>query len=218
MSDTNTTPTPESTDNSQASPPATPQGNNGGNEAAFSQADVDRITTRARHEAREIVQKKLLEDLGLESIDSLKSIITDAQKRKESEMSEAQKLQLQIEALTKKAQEAEQRALATETRYLNEQRRNVFESALTASGSSNAKRVYTLLQLDKPTEFLSVFGDDATPDDGKLKALVKQVQADYPEYFGNPGAGSPSNSNGVAPNSMNNDEVAKQIRKKFGKL
>jgi hypothetical protein len=212
MSDTSIT--PDSTDNPQAPQPTTPTETTGG----ITQADIDRIVSERLKRDRESQQAKLLESLGVTSLDEAKSALADKRKADEAAMSEAQKLQLQIEALTKKAQEAEQRALATETRYLNEQRRNVFESALTASGSSNAKRVYTLLQLDKPTEFLAVFGDDATPDDGKLKALVKQVQADYPEYFGNPGAGSPSNSNGVAPNSMNNEEVAKQIKRKFGKL
>lgn len=216
MSDTTTTNT-ENTDDKQVPTPETSQGKpEGKTEPTFTQADIDRLMTKTRHEARDSVQKKLLEDLGLDSFDTLKSIISDAQKRKEAEMSETQKLQAQIEAMQKKVAEAEQRAKDEAEKRLGEQRRNIFEAAIASSGGNNPKRVYTLLQLEKPNDFLAVFGDDATADEGKLKALIKQVQADYPEYFGSKGAGSPSNANGDAPKA--GEEAKRQVAQGISRI
>lgn len=214
MSDTNSTPTPETPDTPQPTPTTPSEQITGG----FTQADVDRIIADRLKRDREAQETKLKERYGVSDLSEVEALIKAKREADEAALSETQKLQAQIDALTRKAQEAEQRAKETENKYLNEQRRSVFENALTASGSTNAKRVYTLLQLDKPNDFASVFGDDATPDDNKLKSLIKQVQADYPEYFGNPGAGSPSNGNGVAPNSQNTDDIQKQLKKRFGKL
>jgi hypothetical protein len=217
MSDTTQTEQPNTT---TPSTPDTSQGTTEGKDAKFTQADLDTYAGKARTEARTAAQKKFLEELGIESVDNLKTILADVKKRQESELSEAQKLQAQIEAANKKAAEAEQRAKDTEAKYLAEQRRSAFESAVTAGGGNNAKRVYALLQMEKPDDYLSVFAaDSAAPDDAKLKALIKQVQTDYPEYFGAPGAGSPSNAHGIAPNVQQKVEEAKQdVEKKFGRL
>jgi hypothetical protein len=214
MSDTTQTEQPNTT--TQPTPDTSQGKDEGTKERNFTQADLDTYAGKARTEARAAAQKKFLEDLGIESVDSLKSILEDVKKRKESELSESQKLQQQIEAANKKVQEAEQRAKDTEAKYLAEQRRSAFESAV---GGNNPKRVYALIQLEKPADFAAVFGEDATPDKGKLDALIKQVQADYPEYFGAAGAGSPSNAGGVAPTAQKPIEDArKEIQKKHGSL
>lgn len=206
----NSNPQPQNT----ATPPETP------NAGGFSQADVDRIITERLKRDREAQQAKWLESLGVTSLDDAKTTLEKQRKADEAALSETQKLQAQIEAANRKVQEAEQRAKDIESKYLNEQRRGVFESAITANGGNNAKRVYALLQMDKPDDFLSVFGDGAIPDDAKLKALIKQVQADYPEYFGNPGAGSPSAAHGINPTSAQRatEEAQAEIDKRFGKL
>lgn len=218
MSDTNTQ---QTTDTTQASQPETSQGSTEGTqEALFTQSHVDTIATRARKEAREIERKKVLEDLGIENFDSLKSLLKEHQDRKQAEMSELEKAQAQIDAANRKAQDAEKRIQEMETRILNDARRNVFETAVTTNGGTNAKRLYMLVQAEKPTEFTALFGDDATPDDSKLKAFIKQVQADFPEYFGTQGAGSPSASGGIAPTSLQRatEDAKKEIEKLHGKL
>lgn len=202
-------------DNPQATQPVTPQDTTTG---GATQADIDRIISERLKRDRQVQEEKRKERFGGLSDDEMLALIEKQRKADEAALSETQKLQAQIEAANRKAQEAENKYQEMQARVLNEQRRNVFESAITASGGTNAKRLYMLVQAEKGTEFTALFGDDATVDDGKLKAFVKQVQADFPEYFGNSGAGSPSNSNGVAPNSQNNDELAKQLKKKFGKL
>lgn len=207
---------PEKTDTTPpAQPPATPPENSGG----FTQADVDRIIADRLKRDREAQQAKLLESLGVTSLDDAKTALDAKRKADEAALSETQKLQAQIETANKKAAEFEQRAKDTEAKYINEQRRNVFEGAVTASGGNNARRVYALMQLEKPADFAAVFSEDATPDDGKLKALIKQVQSDYPEYFGSAGAGSPSNAGGMAPTVQKvTEDTKKEIEKKFGKL
>jgi hypothetical protein len=99
-------------------------------------------------------------------------------------------------------------------------RKQAFLNAVQTSGGTNATRIYALMQVEKPDALSSVFGDDdATPDEGKMKSLIKQVQVDYPEYFGTSGAGSPSNSNGVAPTSQQQTEkTVQQMTAKFGKM
>ena len=58
------------------------------------------------------------------------------------------------------------------------------------------------MQAEMANMFDAVFDDGSTsPDEGKMKALVKEVQTKFPMFFGTAGAGSPSNNGGVNPTS-----------------
>lgn len=214
MSDpTQQTPEPS---NPQPQNPATPPETT--NTGGFSEADVERIVKDRLERDRKAREDKRKERYSGLSDDDVLALVEKQRKADEAALSELEKAQAQIDAANKKAQDAETKYQEMQARVLSEQRRNVFESAITASGGTNAKRLYMLVQAEKGTEFTALFGDDGTVDDGKLKAFIKQVQADFPEYFGNAGAGSPSNAHGFAPNSQNTSEIEKRLKKKFGRM
>jgi hypothetical protein len=213
MSDTPITPD----NNPQPITPATPQDTNTG---GFTQADVDRIVGERLKRDREAQETKLKERYGVTDLSEVEKLLEAKRKADEAALSELEKAQAQIDAANRKAQDAEKRIQEMETRILNDARRGVFETAVTSNGGTNAKRLYMLVQAEKGNEFTALFGDDATSDDSKLKAFIKQVQADFPEYFGTQGAGSPSASGGIAPTSLQRatEDAKKEIEKKFGKL
>lgn len=220
MSDTEQTPNTETpkpvTDNPQPTTPSDKQGDSG--QTTFTQADLDRIIADRLKRDRESQQAKWLESLGVTSLDDAKTALEAKRKSDEAAMSELEKYQVQLDKANKRAEEAERLRIDLENRILADSRKQTFVSAIRDNGGSNPERVYALLQVEKPDDYKSIFGEGATPDDNKLKALIKQVQADYPEYFGTQGAGSPSNAQGIAPNSQNTEDLERQMKKKFGKL
>jgi alanyl-tRNA synthetase len=188
-------------------------------EATFTQADVDRIVGERAKRAQEAAINKMLTELGFERPDDLKALVTDAKKRKDAEMSELEKAQVAIDAANKKAKEAEDRYQQAQQEMLNRERKQAFLKATRDSGGSNPDDLFILVQAKHQSEFVSVFGDDAIPDESKMKTFMKQVQSSFPAYFGTSGAGSPSNSNGVAPTSQQETEkTVQQMTAKFGKM
>lgn len=218
MSDTEQTPnteTPKPADNPQ---PTTPSVTQGASEPTFTQADIDRIITDRLKRDREAQQAKLLESLGVTSLEDAKTALETKRKADEAAMSELEKAQAEIEKARKQAQEAMQAKTALEQQILADKRKNAFLKAATENGGGQVDDLFILVTAKHGNDFSSVFGEDATPDDAKMKAFIKQVQASFPAYFGVAGAGSPSNANGVAPNSRNTEDLEKQLKKKFGKL
>jgi hypothetical protein len=220
MSDTQETPNTETQDTPQASQPDSTQGQQSANpEATFTQADIDRIVGERAKRAQDTAINKLLTDLGFEKPDELKALVKDAKARKEAEMSEIEKATAAIEAANKKAQEAEQRYQQAMQQMLDRDRKGAFLKAVQASGGGNVDDLFILVSAKHGDDFKSVFGDDATPDEAKMKAFVKQVQASFPAYFGTQGAGSPSTNNGIAPNSdTENEMTVREMTRKFGNL
>lgn len=88
---------PEVPDSSTASPGEPAAANSGDNDAAiFTQADADRIALKARNEAKRSAYNTLLEELGLNDVDTLKARVKDSITREQSERTELEKLQAEI--------------------------------------------------------------------------------------------------------------------------
>jgi hypothetical protein len=207
MSEPIETPKPETP--AQGSQPATPQGNEGGSpEPTFTQVEMDKTMGKVRAEAREATTKKLLEDLGIEDLDTARALLAETKKRKEAEMSELEKAQTAIDAANKKALEAEQKVQEMQASILANGRKQAFLKAANDSGGQNLDDLFILVQASMNSDFESVFGDDALPDEGKMKKFIADVQKAKPAYFKSSGAGSPSTSNGIAPRSTDNTEQA----------
>ncbi len=220
MSDTDTQPTPTPPEPNTASIPDTSQGadakTEGTNEATFTQADVDRIVSERAKRASESAISKFLEQLGVSNADEAKATIEAEKKRKESEMSDLEKAQAEIESAKQVAEEALAAKTALEAQILANGRKQAFLKAVGNSGGQNADDLFILVQAKHGNDFVSVFGDDSTPDDKKMEAFIKQVQGSFPTYFGSAGAGSPSNAQGVAPNQADfTEEAMKAWRSKL---
>lgn len=78
------------------------------NQGAFSQEDLDRIVGKTRAEARQTGRNELLQELGIDDFDNLKTIIQSAQERAEAEKTAQQKL-AELQGANTRAKQLEQR-------------------------------------------------------------------------------------------------------------
>lgn len=210
MSDTEQQ-TPEAGTPPVASTPDTSQGtanNEGATEATFTQAELDRIVGERAKRASEAAISKLLQSLGVENVEQAQSTFEDAKKRREAEMSELEKAQAQIEAAQKQAKEALEAKQSLEQTIIANGRKQAFLKAVADGGGSNADDLFILVNAKRANDFTAVFDEDTSPNEAKMKQFIKQVQNDFPTYFGTSGAGSPSNNNGVARSSADFSEEA----------
>ena len=99
-------------------PPKEPGKKKEEDEKLIPQKQVNELVGQARIQARETAQKKLFESLGVTSEEELMRVWTEAQKLKESQMSDAEKAQAEIDRLTKDASTAME--LAKQNEALNE--------------------------------------------------------------------------------------------------
>lgn len=196
------------TQNTASTPTQTGAANPGSTEAKlFTQADVDRILNEKlekapQREAR--IKAELLKQLGLAEdadFNTLKSTIEEARKRKEADMSEADKARAELERERKAREAAEQKALTIEA----ERRNDRIASALTsAAGKLKANDTDDVLRYarDKHAEALTALIDDSGEiDQKKVDTLMDKIKAEKAHYFTPPVQpfGSPSNSGGRMP-------------------
>lgn len=189
-----------------------------GDDKRFTQDELDRIISDRLKRDRESTKNQLFESLGVQNADELKSILEETRKRKESEMSELEKAQAEIDKYKAQAEAAKAQAEQIAAQRLADARKSAFIEAIRHSGGSDESELYILVNASMQDELNAVFDDgQAKPDETKLKGLVQAVQGKYPKYFGNPGAGSPSNSGGVNPQSKQAalEDAQKEIDKLF---
>lgn len=203
MSDTNEQATPQNdTQTTDSSPqiPDTAQGQ-ASSEATFTQNELNKHAGERALRAKEAERKRILEELGIEDVDSAKALLDESRKRKEAEMSELEKADAKIAEANRKAQEAEQKLQAMQEQMLANKRKQAFLSAVRDSGGQNVDDLFILVQAGMSDDFLKVFDDNAEPNTALMEKFIKQIQASKPAYFGTASAGSPSVNNGVAPNA-----------------
>lgn len=204
---------------SQGLSTATPQPKQGENtEPTFTQADVNDIATRTRREARESERKKLLEDLGAENFDTLKSLLADAKQRKEAEMSETDKLKKQLEDYQKQLDSEKQQRAALEQARVNDRRDNGLLELL--DKAHNKVQVLNLIKTDKPDGVVELIKEDGTFDEVKAKKLIADYTAENAYLFKSGAPGSQSNSDGRPPQPERKalEQAQAELNKKFGKL
>lgn len=193
----------------------------GQGEKTFTQAELEfHISERLKRD-RETQQKQIFESLGVNGLDDLKQVIEAKRKADEAQMSEVEKAQAKIAEYERKAQEAEQKLTEMQNQRIADGRKSAFADAIRQSGSDQSNHLYVLMQAEMADMFNAVFDDGSTtPDDGKMKALVKEVQTKFPMFFGTAGAGSPSNNGGVNPTSKQQsfEDAQRETIEKYGKL
>lgn len=178
-------------DQSTASTPTqTGAANPGSTEAKFTQADVDRILKEKLEKAPERearIKAELLKQLGLADdadFNVVKSTIADAQKRKESEMTEAQK----ATELAEKVIKERDAAIAERDKERAERRQDRIESelrsALTTAKANNPKTVLSYVLVNHRDAMQALLTDDGKIDDKAMTALIETVQKEDPTLFG----------------------------------
>jgi hypothetical protein len=196
-----------------SSPPETPPaqtGDTGTSEQTFTQADVDRLMGERARRAKEAAISDLLKDLGFDKADELKAVIADAKKRKEAEMSEAEKLQAQITALEAEKAAAESKVQEAEQRVLETRRNSAIIAALT--GAEKPQSVLTLLEKEHAELVGKALTADGTVDEKAVAALVEAARKDYAGMFKVAGPGTGSHNGGRA-STTHTDKILDQLFK-----
>ncbi len=172
-------------------------------ETTFTQADLDRVAGNTRKEARQAAINELLKELGLDNTEALKATVTDAQKRKQDEMTEAQKLQERIDKLTQERDNAAQRAQEVEAARIADKVNGKLEALATKARVEHPEDVVKFLRDNHSDDVKALIGEDGKIDDKAAERLLEVVKKARPNWFAVSGLGSPSNRDGRPPQPSN---------------
>jgi hypothetical protein len=189
-------PKPEAT-----TPPATPP-DNAGEAAKFTQADVDRLLGERAKRAAESATNKILASLGFESVDDLKKLVTTAKERAEAELSEAQKLQKQLETLTAEKQSVQAQLDAEKKERIADKRNAAVLAAASEARAVNSDDVLLWAEkfgADHNAPLDKVINDEGQIDKKAIEMIITAAKKERPNYFQQGGPGSPSNRDGQPP-------------------
>lgn len=198
---TETTVTPVPTDTQQEK-----KGDKAGaavTEQTFTQADVDRIAGNTRKEAKSAAISELLKELGFEKPDDLKAIVSEAQKRKQDEMSEADKLRADLAKLTQERDNAAQRAQEVEAARIADKVNGKLEALAVKARVEHPEDVVKFLRDNHSDDVNALVNEAGAIDDKAAEKLLEVVKKARPNWFAVGGPGSPSNRDGrpVAPDN-----------------
>jgi YesN/AraC family two-component response regulator len=168
-------------------------------EAKFTQADVDRLIAERLKRADEAREKKLLERLGVDTLDTAAERLKKAADLEAAQMSEIEKAQKELENERKKAT-----AYEDQIKTMLAQQRIDRRNSKIVELAKDAKAKYpddTIAWAEKnmPEELASAMAEDGTIDEKAIKALVDAHKKARPEVFVGGGPGSPSNNGGTPP-------------------
>lgn len=212
-------------DNTTSTEPenVTGENNNGqsSGERMFTQSELDAIIrdrlSRAKAQADDKVTS-LLGELGVESPDMLKTMLSDYNKRREAEMSEAEKAQAEAERLRKELMEAKTAAEEAQRQRESDRRNRIISDALKVAGAQHPDDLL-LIASNLGLSFDNAFNENGEPVTTELQAIASKLKELRPNAFGSSAPGSPSNAGGRVSNTEQvMKEAQKQIQRKFGLL
>jgi len=179
---------------------------------------VNKLVGEARQSGRTSAEKSLLEALGLDSIDALKSLVESEKQRKEAEMSEVEKAQ----ALAEKARQELEAARNENAKILKQMRDNQRDSGLLSllSNAHEPQKALILLKAEKAEAVDSLLGEDGTFNTEAAQKLITDYQTQNGYLFKSSNPGSPSNSGGKPPKPQAKlmEEAALEVKNKFGSI
>lgn len=156
--------------------------------------------------ARATAVKDFLKELGLDSPDTLKTILTDAKKaadeRKEADkanLSEVEKIRLQM-AETAAAKSEAEKLLATERETFKLER---LDSALRLQVAGAKYPALVVKAIYDDNEAAKLLDEDGKPNAKAIEKAVEKARTDYADLFKEPAKtpGSPSNGMNRAPDT-----------------
>lgn len=196
----------------ETSPPDTQQAQNGGQvatEGTFTQADMDRVMTRTRKEARESAINQLLSELGVDDSASLKGLVSEYNKDKQAKMSETEKLQEQLDAMKAQVEAANAARAEIEAARLADKRDNGLMALL--SDAHDAATVLTVFKAQQDS--LDDFMQDGAFNKDVAEKAVNDFRSANAYLFKSDNPGSRSNKGGrvPSPDAKQKQQQAKSI-------
>lgn len=184
---------------SGSSTPDTPDPAQSQNSGGISQDELNRVAGKARTEGKQLAIKALLEELGLESPDILKTLVKTAKEQEQAQMSEAEKLRKQLEKAEADAKAKDDAIAQSEQAIRNERRDSAVKTALRDANvrKEDAEDAFTLM--DKRGLLDTLLSEDGKVDSKAVEAAVTKFKAEKPAYFAPTSPGSPSNAGGRTP-------------------
>lgn len=181
--------------------------------------DEKSFMARIKREAQNM-QEDFIKSLGVDSADSLKALLKAEQDRKDAELSEAEKLQKQLQSLESERDKATARAETIA--------RNTEAKLLAAELGVNPTRINHFLKLADLND-VKVY-KDGTVDTDTIKERLGGLLKELPEFKGTPaapqGGGDFGGSNNPKPaltkeqiKTMSTEEIAaniEEVRKVMG--
>lgn len=204
MADESTT-TTTTTDNSTQQPTATTGAQTAKPEPKFTQEDMDAVQGNTRKQAAAAERARILKELGIENVDdpdavkTAKSKLADAKKAEDEKKTTEQRLQDQIDALTKERDDEKQRSAQIAAERIADKVDNKLRTLAKGVNEKVATPddVVDWLRLKKRAEVDKLANDDGTIDEKAAEKLVADFKKEKASWFAvNGGVGSPSVSGG----------------------
>lgn len=149
-------------------------------------------------DAKAVERKAFLESLGIDSEESLKTLVSSAKAQAESEKTEAQKLSERLANLEKQLQEKEAKLSESERRSRLEKRDAKLEGLL--SKAVDPAKALILLKADYGSKLDDLMNEDGEFDSAAASALIAEYQKANNYLFRDERQGSAmSNRDGRVP-------------------
>lgn len=186
------------TDGQTPDAPETTPGNESGQAgetATLTQSQVDAMLKKRLARAEETVMKKLLEDLGVDSLDTAKATLKAKREAEEAEKSELQKAQEQLKAEQNRIKALEEAQEAREVEIRAERLDNAIRNEAKSEGAHDPDEVLVLLKTQGTDGLMD---DDGKPKSAKIKKLVADHRESKAHLYKpkRTSPGSPSNADG----------------------
>lgn len=180
----------------------TAAGSNGGQQQTtdaktFSQADIDRIIQERLARANDAATTKLLESLGVKTLDEAKTTLEAKRKADEESLTEIEKQKKAAEKAN-----ADREKLEAELKQERESRRQEkLDQAIRAAakGAHDPDEIVLFLRKDAGEALAKALKDDGTIDAKAIEPLIADLKKKKAYLFGGQTPGSPSNHGGRAP-------------------
>ena len=181
-------------------------------EATLTQEQVDTIAGRARIEAREAARTALLAELGIEDINTAKAELARLAEIDNANRSEAERLQVQLDAADAAKQAAETAAAEARSALRQAHIDRQLDGVLTAAKAQHTDDLVLILRNKHGDDLAACFDDAGLAVGEKLTGFITGIKPKYPHFFGSVGGGSPSNSGGIIPGDVSEAKVAAMAR------
>jgi hypothetical protein len=184
-------------------------------EKLFTQAEIDKLVGSTRKAARETGKKELLEELGIDSLDTLKNFLKAQKEKEESEKTEAQKALDKLAEMQKQLETERQARVEAEKLRFIEKRDGVLRALLATAHDPDG--VLILLKAKHADKVEALLGESGDVDSKEAEKLVSEYRAANAYQFKADSKGSPSNADGrlLKPIESVREEVRKEIKQKF---
>lgn len=200
-------------DDADATPTETPSDSSttAGGEEAGSKTEVptwlpERLR-RAEEKAAKAEREKLLKQLGIEDPDADAALLQEARKRKQDEMSLAERAAKELEKVQAERVKLEEALASERSARLNDRREALLRTAAQKAGAVDVDDVLLWAKASSGEAYESLVkldGDALTSDPKAADNLIEAARKAKPHYFKAAGPGTPSLANGTRPGTATN--------------